>query len=117
MTDGATDRGAPSPAAAPILPADFGARSATRFYLTRLAILGGLALVAVLVPAVTVLFQDGTHALSASVVLLLLLTLVVFRSALRDRGALSPVSSLAPAPRRAGLRSLVAALGRMLRAR
>jgi hypothetical protein len=101
--------------AAPVLPADFGARPAVRFYLVRLAILGGLALLAVLVPAVTVLFQDGAHALGVSVVLLILLTLVVFRSALHDRGALSPVSAFAPAPRRAVLRSLVAALVRMLR--
>jgi len=96
--------------AAPVLPADFGVRPAVRFYLTRLAILGGLALVAALVPAVTVLFQDGAHALGVSVVLLILLTLVVFRSALRERGALSPVSAFAPAPRRAVLRSLVTAV-------
>jgi hypothetical protein len=109
-----TDPGTASPdPAAPILPADFGARSAVRFYLTRLAILAALTLVAVLVPAVTVLFQDGAHALGVSVVLLILLTLVVFRSALRDRGALSPVSSLAPAPRRAVLRRLVEAVVRM----
>jgi hypothetical protein len=110
MTAGSPDR---SPAG-PILPADFGVRPAVRFYLTRLAILGGLALVAVLVPAVTVLFQDGAHALGVSVVLLVLLTLVVFRSALRDRGALSPVSSFAPAPRRAVLRSLVESIVRLL---
>lgn len=101
--------------AAPILPVDLGTRAAVRFYLTRLAMLGGLALVAVLVPAITVLLQDGSHALGVSVVLLVLLTLVVFRSALRDRGALSPVSAFAPAPRRAVLRGLVAALVRMLR--
>ena len=103
--------------ATPILPADFGARSAARFYLTRLAVLGGLALVAVLVPAVTVLFQDGRHALGVSVVLLILLTLVVFRSALRDRGALSLPTAVAPLPRPAALRLLVASLVRMLRQR
>jgi hypothetical protein len=106
----------PDPAA-PILPVDFGARPALRFYLVRLAVLAGLALVAVLVPAIIVLFQDGAHALGVSVVLLVVLTLVAFRSALHDRGALSPVSGLAPAPRRAVLRSLVAALVRMLRHR
>ena len=113
MSDG---RGRTLPAA-PVLPADFGARSAVRFYLARLAVLGGFTVLAVLVPVIIVAFQDGSHALGASVVLLILLTLVVFRSVLRDRGALSPVSAFVPPPRPAVLRLLVAAVVRMLRNR
>jgi len=99
-----------------VVPADLGARYATRFYLTRLAVLGGLALVAVLVPAIAVLFGDGTHALGVSVVLLVLLTLLVFRSTLRDRGALSPASAAFVQPPGSALR-LLAAIVRLLRHR
>lgn len=112
MTEGSPGRGS-----APILPVDFGIRPAVRFYLTRLAVLAGLGLVAALVPAVAVLFQDGPHALGVSVVVLVLITLVVFRSVLRDRGALSPVSGFAPAPRRVPLRTLAVIIVRMLRRR
>ncbi|HEU5269198.1 MAG TPA: hypothetical protein VFU36_04675 [Jatrophihabitans sp.] len=108
--DGSTGRGP----ATSVLPADLGTRYATRFYLTRLAVLGGLGLVAVLVPVITVLFQDGTHALGASIVGLILLTLVVFRSTLRDRGALSPASAAFAEPPRLALR-LLAAVARLLR--
>jgi len=97
-----------------ILPADFGARYATRFYLIRLAVLGGLALLAVLTPVVVVLFQDGSHALGVSIVLLILLTLVVFRSTLRDRGALSPASAVFVAQQPGYLLRLLAALARLL---
>lgn len=74
------------------LPADHGARYAVRFYSVRLAILAGLILLAVLVPALTVLFHRGGNALGALLVALVLLTLLAFRSSLRARGALSPMA-------------------------
>ena len=105
----------PADLGAQLLPADLGTRYATRFYLTRLAVLGGLGLVAVLVPPVTVLFGDGSHALGVSIVLLILLTMAVFRSTLRDRGALSPASAaFVPQPPRFALR-LLAVVVRSLR--
>lgn len=74
------------------LPADHGTRYAVRFYSIRLAILGALILLAILVPALTVLFHRGGNALGALLVALVLLTLLAFRSSLRDRGALSPMA-------------------------
>lgn len=74
------------------LPADYGTRYALRFYSVRLAILGALILLAILVPALTVLFHRGGNALGALLVALVLLTLLAFRSSLRDRGALSPMT-------------------------
>lgn len=74
------------------LPADHGTRYAVRFYSIRLAILGALILLAILVPALTVLFHRGGNALGALLVALVLLTLLAFRSSLRDRGALRPMA-------------------------
>lgn len=95
----------------PTLPADHGTRYAVRFYAIRLAILGALILLAILVPALTVLFHRGGNALGALLVALVLLTLLAFRSSLRDRGALSPmdlstVATALPPARRGGSRWL-----------
>jgi len=76
----------------PPLPADHGTRYAVRFYSVRLAILGTLILLAILVPALTVLFHRSGNALGALLVALVLLTLLSFRSSLRDRGALRPMA-------------------------
>ncbi len=101
-----------------LLPADRGTRYAVRFYAVRLAILGGGILLAVLVPALTVLFHNGSHASSGIVVLLVVLAFFAFGSTVRQRGALSPgTAAFAPTPRINWFRVLVAAVARMLRRR
>ena len=54
--------------------------------------------------------MDGPELIARDLALLATTNPDAFRSALHDRGALSPVSALAPAPRRVTLRSLVASI-------
>jgi hypothetical protein len=75
-----------------ILPADFGARHAARFYLYRLAILGALILLAALVPAAVVLLHRGGSVFVVMVVGLVMLGLLAVRSL---SGEFRPLDSFA----------------------
>ncbi|MFL6163942.1 MAG: hypothetical protein ACJ74U_17190 [Jatrophihabitantaceae bacterium] len=72
-----------------ILPTDFGARHAVRFYLTRFALLGAAILLAALIPLGVVLLHRGVSTVGVVVAVLLLLGWVV-RSSIGESGVLSP---------------------------